>query len=113
MRYSCDKCGYAATSLFSLKRHSQSKHEGVRYPCDQCEFASTDSSYLKKHKRSKHKDGHVSAGFLKKHKRSGFRLIAMKVEPEPVLVKHEPDHDDYDDNTIKSEVLEEDPLAGF
>ena len=37
----------------------------------------------------------------------------VKHEPEPELVKHEPDLDDCDENTIKSEVLEEDPLAGL
>ena len=38
--------------------------------------------------------------------------VHVKLEPEPVLVKYEPEFGIYD-NSIKSEVLEEDPLAGL
>ena len=39
IRYPCDLCDYAATTLTNLKKHKKSKHEGIRYPCDQCDFA--------------------------------------------------------------------------
>jgi len=32
---------YAAITASKLKKHKESKHEGVRYPCDECEFAAT------------------------------------------------------------------------
>ena len=53
-RFSCDKCPYSAISKTTLKRHVESKHEGVRYPCDQCEYSSVKSWSLKKHKEAKH-----------------------------------------------------------
>ena len=34
VRYPCDECKFAAASTVSLKRHTESKHEGKRYPCD-------------------------------------------------------------------------------
>ena len=40
--------------MSSLKRHKESKHEGIRYPCDQCGYAATTVSNLKQHKESKH-----------------------------------------------------------
>ncbi len=42
------KCDFAATRASILKRHVESKHEGVRYPCPQCEFAATTASNLKR-----------------------------------------------------------------
>ena len=53
-KYLCDQCEYAATKASQLKRHKESKHEGIRYPCDQCEYAATRVSSLKQHKESKH-----------------------------------------------------------
>ena len=47
MRYPFDKCEYSVTEAGSLKRHIESKHEGVRYPCDKCEYAATTTSILK------------------------------------------------------------------
>ena len=47
--YPCDKCDYAATTAKNLKRHIESKHDGVRYPCDKCEYAATWKGNLKKH----------------------------------------------------------------
>ena len=54
MRYPCDQCEYAATEIGSLKKHKESKHEGIRYPCDQCDYSATHISNLKKHKKRKH-----------------------------------------------------------
>ena len=56
MRYSCDRCEYAATTATDLKKHIEFKHEGVRYPCDKCEYAATTVSSLKKHNEIKHKE---------------------------------------------------------
>ena len=55
MRYSCDKCEYAASKASHLKQHNKIKHEGVTYPCDNCENAATRVSDLKWHIESKHK----------------------------------------------------------
>ena len=52
--YQCDKCSYSAGQMGSLKRHIETKHEGIRYPCDLCEFSATRPSDLKTHKDSKH-----------------------------------------------------------
>ena len=55
IRYPCDNCEYAAIHTQDLKRHTESKHEGIRYPCDQCKYATTRPSHIKRHKESKHK----------------------------------------------------------
>ena len=49
MRYPCSECEYAGTTTGDLKRHIETKYEGVRYPCDKCEFAGTTGSHLKRH----------------------------------------------------------------
>ena len=38
----CDQCDYAALTLGDLKRHKESKHEGIRYPCDQCDYVTNN-----------------------------------------------------------------------
>ena len=116
IRYPCDQCEYATTELSKLKQHKQSKHDGVRYPCDHCEYSATYKSELNKHKRMKHTNTEECGVTAKK-----TFLAAENIEPEPDVVKHEPEpvHVKYEpefgiyDNTIKSEVLEEDPLAGL
>ena len=107
IRYPCDHCKYVASDLSCLKQHKQTKHEGVRYPCDQCEHSALYKSDLNRHKRRKH-TGPVECGLTDKK----IKLTTENIEPKLVHVKFEPEPDDYD-NTIKSEVLEEDPLAGF
>ena len=37
-----------------LRRHQQSKHEGVLYSCDQCDFIGTHKLSLRTHQQSKH-----------------------------------------------------------
>ena len=49
MRYPCSQCEYIATQASALKRHIESKHEGVRYACSQCEHVATTASALKIH----------------------------------------------------------------
>jgi len=60
VRYPCSQCQHVATTANNLKKHVESKHEGVRYPCSHCEHAATNAYNLKKHVKSKHKgDIHV------------------------------------------------------
>ena len=37
-----------------LKKHQQSRHDGVRYLCNKCEFQTSQQNYLRVHKRKKH-----------------------------------------------------------
>ena len=116
VRYPCDECEYSANRLANLKMHKQSKHDGVRYPCDQCEYSASYKSELNKHKRMKHTNTQECGFTARKTNLAGENIepepVHVKLEPEPVLVKYEPEFGIYD-NTIKSEVLEEDPLAGL
>ena len=115
-KHACDQCIYASTEPSKLKRHKQSKHEGVRYPCDQCEYIVHYKSNLSSHKRRNHAVTE-ECGVTVKNK----KLAAEKIEPEPVHVKPEPElelvkfesESEGYDTTMKLEVLEEDPLAGF
>ena len=54
MRYPCDQCEFAATTVRNLKVHIEKIHEGVRYPCDQCEYIATQSNHLKTHQKKNH-----------------------------------------------------------
>ena len=38
----------------SVKKHKESKHQGIRYPCDECQYAAQTSYNLKRHKELKH-----------------------------------------------------------
>ena len=114
----------------------------MTYPCDQCEYAATYQPDLKKHKMRNHAgaecgvpakiinfsaeniepDGHVEYGpepeLLKCEPdllKYESEPVHVKYEPKSVLVKcePEPESDDCEDDSIKEEVLEEDPLAGY
>ena len=52
--YPCNMCEYSATRISFLKRHKETKHEGVRYTCDLCDYAATRKDKLKVHKAKKH-----------------------------------------------------------
>ena len=54
VRYACNQCDYQASYNCDLRRHIQSKHEGVRYACDQCEYQATQQDSLKMHIQSQH-----------------------------------------------------------
>ena len=43
-----------ATQAGNLKRHVESKHEGVRYPCMKCDYVTTRKNYLEAHIESIH-----------------------------------------------------------
>ena len=40
-KYQCPHCDYDASLSSDLRRHVESKHEGVRYRCDQCDYKAT------------------------------------------------------------------------
>ena len=52
--YLCFQCEHAATTARHLKRHIESKHEGVRYPCPECEYVAPSAQGLKRHLKKKH-----------------------------------------------------------
>ena len=54
VRYQCEQCDVSTTTKGDLSRHRRSKHEGIKYPCDQCAYSATTSSDLKQHKDAKH-----------------------------------------------------------
>ena len=51
--YLCSQCEYIASKASHLKKHVESKHEGVRYPCLLCEYVATLESVLKRHVKIK------------------------------------------------------------
>ena len=63
MRYPCPNCDFAATKASHLKKHVESKHEGVRYPCPECKYAATQKGDLKRHLKNKHKWIQISLKF--------------------------------------------------
>ncbi len=89
--YPCDfaGCDYKAARKGDLKRHKETKHEGVAYPCDVagCHYRYSDKSSLIKHKKAKHEgvtcpcdvDGcDYKASFkhhLKRHKESAHEGV--------------------------------------
>ena len=52
--FPCDMCDFIALTVFTLKRHKNSKHEGIRYPCTFCSYNATRSDCLKRHIKLKH-----------------------------------------------------------
>ena len=54
MKYDCNQCDYKATTQGNLRKHKQSKHEGVKYYCNQCDYKATQQRRLRSHKQSKH-----------------------------------------------------------
>ena len=54
IRYPCLECYYAATTAGDLKKHMENKHEGIRYPCNDCDYAATRARDLKRHNKRKH-----------------------------------------------------------
>merc|ERR1712218_29233 len=52
--YICDQCDYQCKDKTVLKRHIQTKHEGLRYDCKQCDFKAMCTSHLSKHIKAEH-----------------------------------------------------------
>ena len=50
----CSTCGKKFQSLYHLKRHQQSVHEGLRFHCNLCERHFSDNRRLKNHIRDDH-----------------------------------------------------------
>ena len=90
-KYSCDKCGYQATSQGSLKRHREAKHEGVTYSCDDCNYKAAFKAGLVQHIRVKHEGIRYTcdrcdyeatqSGNLKAHKEYDYELGAGSGRP--------------------------------
>ena len=53
-RKECSTCGKKFQSLYHLKRHQQSVHEGLRFHCNLCERHFSDTRRLKNHIRDDH-----------------------------------------------------------
>ena len=73
MRYPCDRCEYAATRAADLKKHKESKHEGIRYTCDQCDYAASNAGNLKRLKFASIEDIYVNSIKL------GFAVHSIKL----------------------------------
>ena len=54
VKHDCHLCDFQASWPKDLKRHIESKHEGVKYACDKCEYQATRQDHLKKHIESMH-----------------------------------------------------------
>ena len=52
--YNCEKCDAMLSSSFSLKRHDNAMHKGVRYSCDHCNYKATQLGNLKTHIKAVH-----------------------------------------------------------
>ena len=52
--YMCDQCDYQCKDKTVLKRHIQTKHEGLTYDCKQCEFKALSTTHLSKHVKAEH-----------------------------------------------------------
>ena len=63
-RYSCNQCDYRATRQSHIKVHKKSVHEGVRYSCNQCDHQATQQSNLMTHKKSVHECVRYSCGHI-------------------------------------------------
>ena len=55
-KYQCQQCDYENSRSDNLRRHVETKHEGVRYPCDQCDYKATREDKLKRHKENRHEN---------------------------------------------------------
>ena len=51
-----------ATTVWGLKQHKESKHEGIRYPCNECDYAGPTRAHLKRHKKKQHEVHNSSEG---------------------------------------------------
>jgi len=52
--YSCDQCDFTSAHPTSIKRHIQSKHEGVRHKCQVCDFDAAQIYDIKRHTLKHH-----------------------------------------------------------
>ena len=53
-KYKCQQCDYENSNSGNVRKHMDSKHEGIRYPCDQCDYKATQGRHLKRHKEINH-----------------------------------------------------------
>ena len=52
--YKCDCCDFSTAYKQHLRKHTETKHEGVRYSCSRCEYQATLKQNLVRHGKTKH-----------------------------------------------------------
>ena len=67
LRFPCDLCDFFATRKSTLKTHIKSIHEGVKYPCEICAYAATQKSALKRHMNTVHNPNKLATRYRKYH----------------------------------------------
>jgi len=105
-RHKCEQCDFHSTSKSNLKKHVQSKHDGIRYFCDQCDHITTQNSHLKAHIRSKHKDNTIVNDNLKIKGLTGEERTNSIAVSDPDFFANYLNNED-DSFQIKSEEIED------
>ena len=132
MKYSCDQFNYSSQSRPDLNKHTSEEHAGA----EECrvtakiiklaaENIETEPVHVKYEPEPEVYDRTIKSEVLEEDSfvEPESHPYSLKYEPEPELVKYkpefvhlrnepEPEPDDYE-NSIKAEVIEEDPLAGL
>ena len=54
IRYECDICHAKFSVEKNLRAHKKNRHEGLSFPCDKCDFKALNIHQLKAHEQSKH-----------------------------------------------------------
>ena len=52
--YKCDCCDFSTAYKQHMRKHKETKHEGVRYSCSRCEYQATLKQNLVRHCKTKH-----------------------------------------------------------
>ena len=63
IRYSCNNCEYKASFQVNLKRHHEKEHIGINYSCHSCVYKTKDKSRLQEHKKTKHEGFRYNCDF--------------------------------------------------
>ena len=54
LKFSCNDCGFKATTKHDLDIHIQTAHEGIKFPCKLCDFRGINPQSLHGHKKRNH-----------------------------------------------------------
>ena len=54
LKFSCNDCGFKATTKHDLDIHIQTAHEGIKFPCNLCSFKASQKQHLIKHIKIDH-----------------------------------------------------------
>ena len=132
MRYSCDQFDYSSHSRLDLNKHTSEEHVGAedcRVTVKKIKLTSENIEpelvHVKYEPEPEVYDRTIKSEVLEEDSlvEPEPHPYSLKYEPEPELVKYKPDFvhlrnepepecEDYE-NSIKAEVIEEDPLAGL